>query len=175
VQAWLMVRSDPHPRPLPTRGRGVGLLSSPSPLWGGARGGGRVVPDHFARSLRNNATRAERVLWQQLRRLKSEGRHFRRQVPVAGYIADFVCHYPKLVVELDGSQHGEAVAYDEKRSGRMREHGYKVLRFWNSEVFDALESVLDRIRFEVRLPAAFRHGGATPTPNPSPQGGAEPN
>jgi very-short-patch-repair endonuclease len=134
-----------------------------------------VVPDHFARSLRNNATKAERVLWQQLRLLKAEGRHFRRQVPIAGHVADFACHYPKLVVELDGGQHGEAVAYDEERSRVLAVHGYKVLRFWNNEVFEALEGVLDRIRSEVRLPTAFRHGGATPTPNPSPQGGGELN
>lgn len=151
-------------------------LQSPSPLWGGARGGGRVVPNHLARTLRNNATDAEKLLWQQLRTLKSEGRHFRRQVPIAGYIADFACHYPKLVIELDGSQHGAetAMAHDEQRSLALAAEGYGILRFWNNEVFESLEGVVDRIRHHVRLPTVFEHNsdaGATPTPSPSPQGG----
>ena len=169
----MMVRSDPHPRPLPTRGRGEKLNEFPSPLWGGARGGGLPMPDHLARALRSNATPAERILWPQLRLLKSEGRHFRRQVPIAGYIADFACHSAKLVIELDGGQHSDAVAYDEQRSSILAGHGYTVLRFWNSDVFEALEGVMDRIRHEVKLPTAFSHAGATPTPGPSPQGGGE--
>jgi len=115
------------------------------------------------------------VLWQQLRLLKSEGRHFRRQVPIAGYVADFACHYPKLVIELDGGQHGEAIEYDEERSRVLAAQGFKVLRFWNTEVFEALEGVVDRIRHEVKLPTVFGQAGATPTPNPSPQGGGELN
>ncbi len=114
-------------------------------------------------------------MWQQLRTLKSEGRHFRRQVPIAGYIADFACHYPKLVIELDGSQHGtnEAIAYDEQRSCAIASNGYRVLRFWNNEVFDSLEGVVDRIRHHVRLPTAFTHvsdGGATPPLTPPHKG-----
>ena len=144
---------------------------SPSPLWGGARGGGCVMANHFARSLRKNATPAERILWQQLRLLKSEGRHFRRQVPIAGYVADFACHYPKLVIELDGDQHGkphEAIA-DEERSRVLKQHGFKVLRFWNIDVREALEGVVDRIRHEARLPTALSYDAikarATPTPS----------
>ena len=147
----------------------------PSPLWGGVRGGGRVMPNHLARSLRHNATDAECILWQQLRLLRAEGRHFRRQAPIAGYVADFACHYPKLVIELDGGQHGEdrAMLRDAARSRVLAQHGYKVLRFWNNDVFEALEGVVDRIRFEVKLPTAFSYAGATPTPSPSPQGGGE--
>jgi very-short-patch-repair endonuclease len=170
-----MVWSEPHAWPLPTRGRRVDGNSFPSPLWGGARGGGWTMPNHLARSLRSNATPAERALWQQLRLLKSEGRHFRRQVPIAGFVADFACHYPKLVVELDGGQHGQDLASerDERRSAALAAHGYKVLRFWNSEVFEALEGVVDMIRHEAKLPTVFQHAGATPTPSPSPQGGGE--
>jgi very-short-patch-repair endonuclease len=80
-----------------------------------------------------------------------------------------------LVVELDGGQHGDNVAYDEKRSQLLGEHGYKVIRFWNADIFNALEGVLDRIRLELRLPTVFRYSGATPTPDPSPQGGGETN
>jgi very-short-patch-repair endonuclease len=122
----------------------------------------------FARSLRSNATPAERVLWQQLKLLKSEGRHFRRQVPIDKYIADFACHYPKIVIELDGGQHGEAVRYDEIRTGILQTHGYAVLRFWNVDVVEALEGVVDRIRYESRLPTAFTYThlkeSQTPTP-----------
>ena len=135
------------------------------------------MPDHLARNLRNNATPAERILWQQLRLLKTEGRHFRRQVPIDKYIADFACHYPKLVVELDGGQHGESLEYDAHRTRVLQQYAYKVLRFWNNDVFEALEGVVDRIRHEVHLPTAFTYThlkqSQTPTPNPSPQGGGE--
>jgi very-short-patch-repair endonuclease len=170
---------------------------TPSPLRGGVRGGGRSVveiseyqdvkvmsdphpsPPHrgegtkteFARALRKNATPAERLLWQQLRLLKSEGRHFRRQVPLGKYVADFVCHYPKLVVELDGGQHNEAhaVKYDGVRSKFLEDEGFTVLRFWNADVFGTLEGVVDMIRNGLRLPTMYdyRSGddGATPTPS----------
>lgn len=111
----------------------------------------------FARSLRKNATPAERILWQELRLLKSEGRHFRRQVPIDQYIADFACHSAKLIVELDGGQHGDAIAYDEARTKTLNNHGYKVVRFWNSEIFESLEGAVDRIRHEVGLSTAFTY------------------
>ena len=144
-----------HPFPLPLVGRG--------------RGGGLAVANRFARSLRADATPAERVLWQQLRKLKAEGRHFRRQVPIAGVVADFACHSAKLVIELDGGQHGEAAVYDDERTAALARHGYRVLRFWNNEVFETLEGVVDRIRHELSLPTAFRYA-ATPTPTPPPCG-----
>jgi very-short-patch-repair endonuclease len=132
------------------------------------------MSDQFARNLRNNATPAERVLWQQLRLLKSEGRHFRRQVRLAGYVADFACHYPKLVIELDGGQHGDAIQYDNQRTSALNAEGYQVLRFWNNDVTEALEGVVDRIRNAVKLPTAFTYENSNterPPPQPSPQGG----
>jgi very-short-patch-repair endonuclease len=133
------------------------------------------MANQFARELRKKATPAERILWQQLKLLKSEGRHFRRQVPIDRFIADFACHYPKVVVELDGGQHGDAVAYDESRTKTLNVHGYRVIRFWNNDVFEGLEGVVERIRHEVRLPTTFSYAHltdcSTPTPNPSPQGG----
>ena len=130
-----------------------------------------------ARSLRNNATNAERKLWQELRLLKGEGRHFRRQVPIAGSIADFACHGCRLVIEVDGGQHNsdEGLAYDNQRTDKLARAGYRVLRFWNVDVLNNLEGVVDTIRGAAGLETAFnyREGypGATPTPNPSPQGG----
>ena len=90
----------------------------------------------FARMLRQNTTDAERILWASLRDLKRIGFHFRRQVPFAKYVADFCCHSAKLVVELDGDQHGAdaAAAYDAERTDYLSSRGYRVLRFANWEV-----------------------------------------
>ena len=137
------------------------------------------MANQFARNLRNNATPAERLLWQHLRLLKSEGRHFRRQVPIAGFVADFACHYPKLIIELDGGQHDDSSSqhYDAERSYKLNEEGYQVLRFWNRDITEGLEGVVDRIRHAAKLPTAFTYehlaAETTPTPNPSPQGGGE--
>jgi len=127
------------------------------------------MANQFARSLRTNATPAERVLWQQLRLLKLEGRHFRRQVPIAGYVVDFACHKPKLIVELDGSQHAEqsAIVRDERRSREIAAQGYAVMRFWNNEVFESLEGVVDLIRNALGLPTAFEHEKGNPAPGTS--------
>ncbi len=130
------VRGDPHPNP-PHKGEGTNK--------------------EFVRSLRKNATPAERILWQELRLLKSEGRHFRRQVPIDQYITDFACHPAKLIIELDGGQHGVAIVYDEARTKTLNYHGYKVVRFWNSEIFESLEGAIDLIRHEVGLSAAFTY------------------
>ena len=132
------------------------------------------MADQFARNLRNNTTPAERILWQQLRLLKSEGRHFRRQVRLAGYVADFACHYPKLVIELDGGQHSDTVHYDSQRTSALEAEGYQVLRFWNNDISQALEGVVDRIRNAVKLSTTFTYESPNterPPPQPSPQGG----
>ncbi len=126
------------------------------------------MANQFARQLRNNATSPERILWSQLRVLKTEGRHFRRQVPIDRFIADFACHYPKVVVELDGGQHGDAMAYDEARTQVLKGHGFNVLRFWNSDVFEALEGVVDRIRHAVRLPTLYSYSNLTHPSTPTP-------
>jgi very-short-patch-repair endonuclease len=106
-------------------------------------------------------------LWRELRLMKSEGRHFRRQVPIDKYIADFACHHSKLIVELDGGQHGDAISYDDVRTKILNQHGYKVLRFWNNDVFEALEGVVDRIRHAAHLSTSFTYSDtesvATPT------------
>ena len=122
----------------------------------------------FARNLRSNATPAERLLWQQLKLLKLEGRHFRRQVPIDKYIADFACHSANLIVELDGGQHSEAINYDDERSRIIESHSYRVIRFWNNDVFQTLEGVVDRIRHEVKLPTAFTYTHLQDSPTPTP-------
>jgi very-short-patch-repair endonuclease len=108
----------------------------------------------FARMLRQNTTDAERILWASLRDLKRIGFHFRRQVPFAKYVADFCCHSAKLVVELDGDQHGAdaAAAYDAERTDYLSFRGYRVLRFANWEVIRERDRVVDAIVHTARSP-----------------------
>jgi very-short-patch-repair endonuclease len=121
-----------------------------------------------ARALRRAATPAERILWSALRQLELEG-HFRRQAPIGPYFADFVHHGARLVVELDGEQHGyeEGLKHDAMRSAHLEGAGYRVLRFWNHEVRENLHGVVETV-----LAAAVAQ---PPTPNPSPPqaGGGE--
>ena len=98
-----------------------------------------------ARDLRHNATDAERRLWQHLRGRQLQGLKFRRQYPIAGYVADFACIEARLVIELDGGQHSEQAEYDAERTRKMQANGYRVLRFWNDDVLLRTEAVLDEI------------------------------
>ncbi len=118
-------------------------------------GGGAIAR---ARRLRRNATEAERELWISLRQLKHAGLHFRRQPPIGAYFPDFACHRSKLVVELDGSQHAEAQAaqYDSERTAFLVSRGYRVLRFWNSDVLRNCEGVVEAIVTAAREPPPTR-------------------
>jgi very-short-patch-repair endonuclease len=98
-----------------------------------------------ARELRHSATDAERLLWRHLRRKNFADYKFRRQYPIAGYILDFVCIPAKLIIELDGGRHVTAVEYDERRTRKMTMCGYRVVRFWNDDVFLRTEEVLEEI------------------------------
>ncbi len=119
----------------------------------------------FARQMRKQPTEAERKLWWHLRhRLPLSGTHFRRQVQIGPYIADFASHQMKIVIEIDGGQHGTQMSQDEMRSLRLASEGYRILRFWNNDVLSNIDGVLTEIERAIAL---------TPTPNPSPQGGGE--
>ena len=98
-----------------------------------------------ARQLRNESTDAERRLWYFLRRQQLAGYKFRRQYPLAGYIVDFVCLPARLVIELDGGQHLDALEYDQQRTAALRHEGYRVLRFWNDDALLHTEDVLAEI------------------------------
>ncbi|MCB1413235.1 MAG: endonuclease domain-containing protein [Xanthobacteraceae bacterium] len=100
-----------------------------------------------ARRLRLDGTGAEAILWHHLRRLQIKGSHFRRQVVIAPYIADFACLSMRLVVEVDGSQHGtdDGRSRDAVRTRWLNSEGYRVLRFWNNDVMSRTRSVLDAI------------------------------
>jgi very-short-patch-repair endonuclease len=119
-----------------------------------------------ARTLRIGMTDAERRLWSGLRG-EQLGVKFRRQHPLGPYVLDFACLAPKLVVEVDGSQHLEQVSYDERRDAWLRSQGFQVLRFWANEVMTETEAVLSRIHDAVALAAPL-----APTPT-LPQRGRE--
>jgi very-short-patch-repair endonuclease len=89
-------------------------------------------------------TEEERKLWRRLR-YEQLGVKFRRQAPRGTYIADFLCHVPKLIVELDGGQHSEQIEYDRARTIWLNGQGYTVIRFWNFEVNKDLDGVIDVI------------------------------
>ena len=97
-----------------------------------------------ARDLRKNRTDAEMHLWYYLRASRL-GFKFKRQVPIGQYIADFVCIEKRLVIELDGGQHIDNKNYDTNRTDWLRTNGFKVLRFWNHDVFQQTSSVLEVI------------------------------
>ncbi len=99
------------------------------------------------RKLRSDSTDAERRLWSCLRDRQLAGFKFRRQYPVGRFILDFYCHEARLAVELDGGQHDEEsnIVYDEKRTRLIEAEGVTVLRFWNSDVFENLQGVLETI------------------------------
>jgi len=98
-----------------------------------------------AKELRKNLTDAERALWQQLRAHRLVGYKFRRQQPVGRYIVDFVCFEKQVIVELDGGQHAEQVAYDAERTAWLQSRGFRVLRFWNHEALQNLEAVTEAV------------------------------
>jgi very-short-patch-repair endonuclease len=103
-----------------------------------------------ARRMRRNMTIPETLLWRQLRRRQVAGHKFRRQAVVGQYIVDFMCFEKRLIVEVDGGQHGEAAAYDRQRDCWLSDRGYRVLRFWNEEVLQDLGRVLATIADVVR-------------------------
>ena len=99
-----------------------------------------------ARTLRREHTDAEGLLWSRLREKQIDGHKFRRQQPIGPYIADFACMSEKLLIELDGGGHAEQKAKDRQREEYLRRGGYRVLRFWNTEVFENLSGVLEKVR-----------------------------
>lgn len=104
---------------------------------------GRPTPR--ARELRNNASDAERALWRKLKGSQTSGLKFSRQIPLAGHVCDLVCRSHKLIVELDGGQHHDHTVYDDNRTAKLEVLGYRVIRFWNSDVFGNIDGVLEMI------------------------------
>ena len=96
-----------------------------------------------ARNLRRNMTTQERKLWQLLRNSSLGGFKFRRQVPIGNYVADFVCELKNIIIEIDGGQHNDknVIEHDKNRTTYFNSLGYKVLRFWNTEIDKQIDDV----------------------------------
>ncbi len=130
----------------------------------------------FARKLRAEETEEEYFLWRDLRGRRLNGYKFTRQIPLGTYIVDFLCRDHRLVVELDGGQHGESLP-DDLRTEWLNERGYSVLRFWNNEVrFErtpVLETILSVLEGRISWAReALRYSPALP-PHPALSPGGE--
>jgi adenine-specific DNA-methyltransferase len=150
--------------------------SLPSPAGGRGAGGEGAEWDYIphpparlpedlkrhARAMRRTATDAENLMWRLLRNRRLANAKFRRQHPIGEYIADFYCDEHGLVVELDGGQHAEQKTYDERRTAFLQSQGLTVLRFWNHQVLDETEAVLQVIWEHVA-----RNDTLTPSPSPA--------
>ena len=116
----------------------------------------------LAQRLRKSMTEAEKRLWSRLRRGEL-GVRFRRQQPIGPYVVDFYCAAARLVVEVDGGQHNELrKAHDSRRDSWLRDEGYTVLRFWNTDVLANTDGVL------AELMLALAAAGVRPGDDPSP-------
>ena len=109
------------------------------------RGGVRAEAKDKARALCSRMSDAETLLWQHLRGRRFQGFKFRRQRPLGPYILDFVCLEAGLVIEVDGGQHAEAQAYDDRRTMFIEQQGLRVIRFWNHDVLNQTPAVLEQI------------------------------
>ena len=103
------------------------------------------MPSQRARALRQRMTDAERLLWRHLRNRELGGWKFKRQYPVGPFIVDFICVEKNIVIEVDGGQHAENEELDLQRSAYLNKMGYRVLRFWNNQVLQETEAVLEAI------------------------------
>lgn len=108
----------------------------------------------FSRRLRRHQTNAEKILWYKIRNRQVKEIKFRRQYAIGNFIVDFISIEKKLIVELDGGDHNKEInkIYDKKRTEYLESFGYTVIRFWNSEVFNNIEEVLDTILCNLNNP-----------------------
>ena len=128
--------TNPSPHPSPARGEGVR-----------ARHFYTEKTLAYSKDLRKNMTDAEQTLWFYLRNNQLAGYKFRRQEAIDNYIVDFVCYKKKLIIELDGGQHNDEqnIEQDKIRQNYLEQQGFKILRFWNDNIFNNIEGVLDTI------------------------------
>ena len=115
------------------------------------------VDRQFAKALRTNATDAERKLWAMLRGGRLHGLKFKRQVPLDGYVLDFVCFEKRLIIEADGGQHAES-RRDVERDHHFAAHGFTTLRFWNTDILSNPDGVCMEI-------VKFAEGGWVASPS----------
>ncbi len=129
----------------------------------------RTARTPMAKRLRRQPTQAETLLWQRLRNRQLDGRKFKRQFPIDRFVVDFCCTEARIIVELDGGQHGQQAEKDSARTEILSAMGYLVVRFWNNDVLSNIDGVLETIARTIS-PHAFD----PPHPNPLPDGEREP-
>ncbi|MBQ8103539.1 MAG: endonuclease domain-containing protein [Afipia sp.] len=112
------------------------------------------MANETARQLRKRLTPQEVRLWAKLRVLKQLGFHFRRQVPIGAYIVDFACFNERIAIEVDGGQHGfvKNAERDRDRDAFLASQGFRILRFWNSDIDQNLDGVMERILTALQTP-----------------------
>jgi very-short-patch-repair endonuclease len=122
----------------------------------------------LAKALRKQSTDAERLLWKYLRNRSFAGVKFRRQQPFGPYIVDFISLSDRLIIELDGGQHNLEAdkVRDKVRDQYIESEGFKVMRFWNNDLTDNIEGVLESIRL------ALLKESPSPRPSPPEEGGS---
>ena len=124
----------------------------------------------LARNLRVAQTEVEKRLWYRIRNREVGGRKFRRQATIGRYIVDFACFERQLIIELDGGQHASPSPSEDERTRWLESQGFSILRFWNNDVIENMDGVLQRIAEELDRLASV---GGTPHPIPLPQGERE--
>jgi very-short-patch-repair endonuclease len=135
-------------------GLGEGLLAAEKPYIDKVSG----RPTARSRELRLNATEAERRLWARLSARQVAGTRFNRQFPIGPFVCDFVSRTAKLIIEVDGGQHANRAEADASRTAYLKIKGYRVIRFWNNDVLENTDGVVQAIE-RVLLD--------NPSPNPS--------
>ena len=126
-----------------------GGLKAPSPDKGRVGEGSAYLPYNknltaIARENRNNPTKAEGKIWNEVLRMRQFASYkFLRQKPIGGYIVDFYCSELRLVIEIDGDSHAESVEYDEERTKILGALGLTVVRYTNDEVLTNIQGVYD--------------------------------
>ena len=117
-----------------------------------------------AKKLRRDMTEPERKLWSVLRDAQVECAKFRRQQPIGPFIVDFVCQASRLIIEADGGQHAEA-ASDARRTAFLEGKGYRVLRFWNYDIIENLDGVVQVIAAALVTPHPAQPAAESPSPS----------
>jgi very-short-patch-repair endonuclease len=143
-----MICLDPSPAKCVEGGRRAATVG-----WGRLQEA-KTLANEIARALRKRLTPQEVNVWMKLRELKALGFHFRRQAPIGRYIVDFASLRARIVVEIDGGQHGMhgGIRSDRERDVVLRSQGFRVLRFWNSDVDQNLNGVMESILSALNTP-----------------------
>lgn len=112
-----------------------------------------MINKEKARNLRNNQTPQEQKIWSIIRNRQFYGYRFLRQYCIGSYIVDFICRSQKIIIEIDGGQHNNPkdIEYDKQRNNYLNSKGYRVLRFWNSDVDSNIEGVYKTLKSEFKI------------------------